>query len=89
MLFACIGLVVFWRSTEDEQQKSMRLATQLADAELGQRKFTSELLVNLARRNQSMLYRQLDIINQLEEKERDPDALGELFRPDHLATRIR
>ncbi|HEY6422811.1 MAG TPA: ATP-binding protein [Pseudonocardiaceae bacterium] len=89
VLFACVGVVVFWRTTEDEQQKSMRLATQLADAELGQRKFTSELLVNLARRNQSMLYRQLDIINQLEEQERDPDALGELFRLDHLATRIR
>jgi two-component sensor histidine kinase len=89
VLFACVGLVIFWRTTEDEQQKSMRLATQLADAELGQRTFTSELLVNLARRNQSMLYRQLDIINQLEEAERDPDALGELFRLDHLATRIR
>ncbi|MGH3751338.1 MAG: ATP-binding protein [Pseudonocardiaceae bacterium] len=89
VLLACAGVVVFWRTTEDEQHKSMRLATQLADAELGQRKFTSELLVNLARRNQSMLYRQLDIINQLEEKERDPDALSDLFRLDHLATRIR
>jgi signal transduction histidine kinase len=89
VLFACVGVVVFWRTTEDEQNKSMRLATQLADTELGQRKFTSELLVNLARRNQSMLYRQLDIINQLEEKERNPDALSELFRLDHLATRIR
>ena len=89
VLFACVGVVIFWRTTEDEQRKSMRLATQLADTELGQRKFTSELLVNLARRNQSMLYRQLDIINQLEEKERDPDALSDLFRLDHLATRIR
>ncbi len=89
VLFACVGVVIFWRTSEDEQHKSMRLATQLADAELSQRKFTSELLVNLARRNQSMLYRQLDIISQLEEKERDPDALGDLFRLDHLATRIR
>jgi hypothetical protein len=47
------------------------------------------MLVNLARRNQSMLYRQLDIINQLEDKERDPDALAELFKLDHLATRVR
>src|SRR6185295_19369028 len=47
------------------------------------------MLVNLARRNQSMLYRQLDIINQLEDKERDPDALADLFKIDHLATRIR
>ncbi len=89
VLLACVAVVIFWRTTEDEQHKSMRLATQLADTELGQRKFTSELLVNLARRNQSMLYRQLDIINQLEEKERNPDTLGDLFRLDHLATRIR
>ncbi|MGH3915720.1 MAG: sensor histidine kinase [Pseudonocardiaceae bacterium] len=89
VLFACVGVVIFWRTTEDEQHKAMALTTKLADAEIIQRKFTSELLVNLARRNQSMLYRQLDIINQLEEKERDPDALGELFRIDHLATRIR
>ncbi|HVE97493.1 MAG TPA: ATP-binding protein [Pseudonocardiaceae bacterium] len=89
VLFACVGVVIFWRTTEDEQHTSMRLATQLADAELSKRKFTSELLVNLARRNQSMLYRQRDIINQLEDRERDPDALGDLFRLDHLATRIR
>ncbi|MGH4024286.1 MAG: ATP-binding protein, partial [Pseudonocardiaceae bacterium] len=86
---ACIGVVVFWRETEDAQRETLTLTTQLAEAEIKQRKFTSELLVNLARRNQSMLYRQLDIINQLEEKEKDPDALGELFRLDHLATRIR
>ena len=89
VLFACVGVVIFWRTTEDEQHTSMRLATQLADVELSKRKFTSELLVNLARRNQSMLYRQRDIINQLEDRERDPDALGDLFRLDHLATRIR
>jgi len=89
VLAACIGVVVFWRTTEDEQQKTLALNKQLADAELSRRRFTSELLVNLARRNQSMLYRQLDIIGQLEEHERDPDALAELFRLDHLATRIR
>jgi signal transduction histidine kinase len=89
VLAACIGVVVFWGEIEHQQQRTLALTTRLADAEIRQRKFTSELLVNLARRNQSMLYRQLDIINQLEEKERDPDALGELFRLDHLATRIR
>jgi signal transduction histidine kinase len=89
VLAACVGVVVFWRTTEQEQQKSLRLAGQLADAELTRRRFTSELLVNLARRNQSLLYRQLDLINQLEHQEKDPDALGGLFRVDHLATRIR
>ena len=89
VLAACVGVVVFWRTTELEQRKALDLTTQLADAEIGRRRFTSDLLVNLARRNQSMLYRQLDIINQLEEQEHDPDALSELFRLDHLATRIR
>jgi hypothetical protein len=77
--------------TEDEQTEKEELGRQLitADAEIGRRQFTSDMLVNLARRNQSMLYRQLDIINQLEDKEQDPDALADLFRLDHLATRVR
>jgi hypothetical protein len=77
VLAACVGTTVFWRVTEESQQERNVLAQRLADAEIGQRTFTSELLVNLARRNQSMLYRQLDIINQLEESEQDPDALAE------------
>jgi signal transduction histidine kinase len=89
VLAACVGVVVFWQNTETEQQKSLRLTKQLADAELSRRKFTADLLVNLARRNQSLMYRQLGLINQLEEQEKDPDALADLFRLDHLATRIR
>ncbi|MGQ0575432.1 MAG: ATP-binding protein [Pseudonocardia sp.] len=89
VLAACIGMTLFWRVTEDSQNEKNALATQLADTEIGRRQFTSDLLVNLARRNQTMLYRQLDIINQLEESEKDPDALAELFRLDHLATRVR
>ena len=91
VLFACIGMVIFWRITEDEQVEKEELGRQLitADAEIGRRKFTSEMLVNLARRNQSMLYRQLDIINELENREQDPDALADLFKLDHLATRVR
>jgi len=89
VLAACVGVVLFWRTTEDEQVRSLRLTEQLAEAELGRRKFTSDLLVNLARRNQNLLYRQLGLINRLEDKERDPDALSDLFTLDHLATRIR
>ena len=89
VLAACVGVVVFWQNTETEQQKSLRLTKQLADTEITRRKFTSDMLVNLARRNQSLLYRQLGLINQLEEQEKDPDALADLFRLDHLATRIR
>src|SRR5690349_4649757 len=91
VLFACVGMVIFWRITEDEQVEKEALGRQLitADAEIGRRQFTSEMLVNLARRNQSMLYRQLDIINELENREQDPDALADLFKLDHLATRVR
>ena len=58
VLFACVGVVIFWRITEEEQGEKEALGRQLitADAEIGRRKFTSEMLVNLARRNQSMLY---------------------------------
>ena len=89
VLLACIGVSIFCRLTEDEQRKRAELAKELANAEIKQQEFTSELLLNLARRNQSMFHRQLDIINDLEERERDPDALAELFRLDHLATRVR
>ena len=89
VLAACCGVVIFWETTEREQRKTLTLTKQLADAEITRRRFTSDLLVNLARRNQSLLYRQLGLINQLEDQEQDPDALADLFRLDHLATRIR
>jgi signal transduction histidine kinase len=89
VLVACLGMALFWRVTEDSQREKDALSQQLADAEINRRQFASDLLVNLARRNQSMLYRQLEIINQLEESERDPDALAELFKLDHLATRVQ
>jgi hypothetical protein len=89
VLAACCGVVIFWETTEREQRKTLDLTKQLADAEISRRRFTSDLLVNLARRNQSLLYRQLGLINQLEDQAEDPDALADLFRLDHLATRIR
>jgi signal transduction histidine kinase len=89
VLAACFGVVIFWETTEREQRKTLTLTRQLAEAEITRRRFTSDLLVNLARRNQSLLYRQLGLINQLEDQEKDPDALADLFRLDHLATRIR
>ena len=89
VLAACAGVLVFWRFTEDLQEQKTEVDRQLARAEISKKEFTSDLLLNLARRNQSMFHRQLDIINDLEEKERDPDVLAELFRLDHLATRVR
>jgi signal transduction histidine kinase len=53
------------------------------------RRNVSENLVNLARRNQLLLGRSLGLLTQLEQNERDPDKLQELFRIDHLTTRMR
>ncbi|GAA4785156.1 hypothetical protein GCM10023200_18770 [Actinomycetospora chlora] len=89
VLLACLGVAIFVKITEDEQRRRIALTQELHDAKVRQQEFTSELLLNLARRNQSMFHRQLDIINDLEERERDPDALSDLFRLDHLATRVR
>jgi HAMP domain-containing protein len=49
----------------------------------------AEMFVNVARRNHVLLSRQLSFIDQLERTEENPDTLEELFRLDHLATRMR
>jgi signal transduction histidine kinase len=96
VLAACIGVIIFWKNTELEQQRSNKLAGDLAASELAavqaeaaQRQSISELFVNLARRNQSLLDRQLALISELEQNENKPEALSDLFQLDHLATRIR
>ena len=53
------------------------------------RKGISDIFVNLARRNQSLLDRQIEFIDRLEANEEDPDQLENLFKLDHLATRMR
>ncbi len=47
------------------------------------------MVKNLARRNQSLLDRQIEHIDWLEAKEQDPERLEQLFKLDHLATRMR
>jgi signal transduction histidine kinase len=53
------------------------------------RRNIADSFVNLGRRNQNLLGRQLDFITELETNETDADALANLFRLDHLATRMR
>ena len=89
VLAACVGEIIFWKHTELEQERNVQLVADIAAADANRRVATSELLVNLARRNQSLLSRQLEVIADLEQRERHPDVLEELFRLDHLATRIR
>ncbi len=89
VLAACAGVVVFWKNTEDVQRHNIGLAADLAASERERQEAMSGLLVNLARRNQSLLNRQLEVITDLELREQTPDVLEDLFRLDHLATRIR
>jgi len=44
---------------------------------------------SLARRSQSLLHRQLTLLDQMERRATDPEALDDLFRLDHLTTRMR
>ena len=47
------------------------------------------MFVNVARRNQVLLGRQLSQLDKMEAREEDPDVLDSLFKLDHLATRMR
>ena len=49
----------------------------------------SEMFVNVARRDQVLLNRQLASIDDMERTQDDPDTLTKLFALDHLATRMR
>ncbi|HEX8803965.1 MAG TPA: nitrate- and nitrite sensing domain-containing protein, partial [Acidimicrobiales bacterium] len=53
------------------------------------RRNIADSFVNLGRRNQNLLGRQLDFITELESNETDPETLASLFRLDHLTTRMR
>ncbi|MEV5844314.1 nitrate- and nitrite sensing domain-containing protein [Streptomyces sp. NPDC051985] len=47
------------------------------------------VLLNIARRNQALVHRQLKLVDTLERRTDDPAVLAELFHIDHLTTRMR
>ena len=49
----------------------------------------NDVFRSLARRSQSLLHRQLSLLDQMERRAADPEALDDLFRLDHLTTRMR
>ncbi|MFJ8870866.1 nitrate- and nitrite sensing domain-containing protein [Streptomyces sp. NPDC102473] len=49
----------------------------------------SGVFVNLARRSQVLVHRQLALLDGMERRADDPGELGDLFRLDHLTTRMR
>ena len=64
-------------------------AVAAATAEASLRSGFRKILVSLGKRNQSLLHRQLRIIDTLEQQASSPGALAELFALDHLTTRMR
>ncbi|MDF5752695.1 nitrate- and nitrite sensing domain-containing protein [Spongiactinospora sp. TRM90649] len=66
-----------------------REAVRLAGQEAALRNNVNAMFVNLSRRSQTLVERQLTMIESLEQGEQDETRLGNLFRLDHLATRMR
>ncbi|HEY0540434.1 MAG TPA: nitrate- and nitrite sensing domain-containing protein [Actinoallomurus sp.] len=66
-----------------------RTAIQGAVEEAALRRSISDVFLNLARRNQALLHRQLSLLDTMERRISEPDELDDLFRLDHLATRMR
>lgn len=64
-------------------------AVRLAAAQAMLRDSVKSMFVNLSRRSQTLVERQLSLIDRLEAEEQDPDQLSSLFQLDHLATRMR
>jgi len=83
-------------ATSDEVQQVDeafgRVQQTAVEAAVGQarlRQGISHIFRNLARRSQSLLHRQLTLLDAMERRASDPQELDDLFRVDHLATRMR
>jgi signal transduction histidine kinase len=66
-----------------------RTAVEAAVDQARLRRGISDVFRNLARRSQSLLHRQLTLLDTMERRTSDPDELAELYRLDHLTTRMR
>ena len=67
------------------RQTAIRAAVDEANLRRG----LNDVFRSLARRSQSLLHRQLILLDQMERRASDPEALDDLFRLDHLTTRMR
>lgn len=73
------------RAFDAVHNQAVRLASEQAQL----RANVSDIFVNLSRRTQGLVERQLKLIDRLESGEQDPQQLDNLFQLDHLATRMR
>jgi signal transduction histidine kinase len=67
------------------QETAIRVAVEQAELRRGVR----DVFLSLARRTQALVHRQLTMLDAMERRENDPENLANLFRVDHLATRMR
>src|SRR5262249_31194393 len=67
------------------QETAVRVAVEQAELRRGVR----DVFLNLARRSQALLHRQLGLLDTMERRTTEADELEDLFRVDHLATRMR
>ncbi|HJT04090.1 MAG TPA: nitrate- and nitrite sensing domain-containing protein, partial [Pseudonocardiaceae bacterium] len=73
------------RAFDEVHSQAVRLASEQAEL----RANVNDIFVNLSRRTQGLVERQLKLIDRLESSEQDPQQLDNLFQLDHLATRMR
>ncbi|MFJ3789924.1 nitrate- and nitrite sensing domain-containing protein [Kitasatospora sp. NPDC090091] len=66
-----------------------RAAVEAAVEQAELRRGVSAVFVNLARRSQVLLHRQLTLLDTMERRTEDPAELEDLFKVDHLTTRMR
>src|SRR5580704_13079488 len=64
-------------------------AVEAAVGQASLRRGVNRVFLNLSLRNQSLLHRQLGMLDAMERATSEPAALGDLFRLDHLTTRMR
>jgi signal transduction histidine kinase len=66
-----------------------RTAVEAAAGQARLRRGVSQVFRNLAWRSQSLLHRQLALLDTMERRQTEPETLDELFQLDHLTTRMR
>ena len=66
-----------------------RTAVEAAVGQASLRKGINQVFVSLSLRNQSLLHKQLSLLDEMERATSDPTSLEDLFRLDHLTTRMR
>ncbi|MER7475415.1 nitrate- and nitrite sensing domain-containing protein, partial [Micromonospora sp. NPDC000018] len=67
------------------QETAIRTAVEQAEL----RRNVRDVFLSLARRTQALVHRQLTLLDAMERREHDAEELEDLFRVDHLATRMR